>query len=279
MPPELNPISRMEGGIRYRMVRVKTTGMDSQRIQFTGSQGFTLDARIDTPKSRDITHYALFAHCFTCSKNYKAVVNISKALTARGFGVFRFDFTGLGESEGDFSDTNFTSNVEDLISAADYMTANMAGPEILIGHSLGGTAVMQAASRIRTCRAVVTIAAPSGPKHLARILEPHADDIENRGEARVNIAGRPFTVKKQLLDDLKSGAFQNVIATLNKPLIVFHSPFDTVVNIEQAAMIFTAARHPKSFISLDTADHLLSDERDSRYVGNLIAEWSVKYIS
>jgi putative redox protein len=254
-------------------VEVKST-----RLFFTGSGGDRLAAQLDTPDGREPHVYCLFAHCFTCSRNYKAVVNVSRAMAARGFGILRFDFTGLGDSEGDFSDTNFNSNVEDLVAAADFMSKEFRSPKVLIGHSWGGTAVLHAARQINSAVAVATIAAPFDPTHVERAIGDKKDQILKQGFATVSIAGRSFRIKKQFLHDLTDGDFAARISGLNKPLIIFHSPADTVVNIENAAEIFKAARHHKSFVSLDRADHLLSDERDSRYVGAMIAEWSAKYV-
>jgi len=252
--------------------------MKSKKLRFPGSTGVDLAGRIDLPDESEPTAFALFAHCFTCSKDFKAVVNISKALTARGLGVFRFDFTGLGESEGDFADTTFSSNIDDLLAAITYMADEFETPRILIGHSLGGAAVIQAALKTEECRAVGIIAAPYDPSHVKHLLSEKADEIERKGEATVTIAGRSFTIKKQFLDDLENEALKTELGNLRRPLIVFHSPIDNVVGIDNAAKIFMAAKHPKSFISLDQADHILSNERDSKYTGAIIAEWASKYV-
>ena len=252
--------------------------MQFKRLNFTNESGQRLAARIDLPDDDTPVAYALFAHCFTCSKNIKAAAHISRALTDDGIGVFRFDFTGLGESEGDFGDTNFSSNVEDLITAAQFMADNFEGPKILIGHSLGGAAVLQAAARIPSSLAVITIAAPADPNHVSLALGDSKDIIETRGEAEVDLAGRTFKIKKQFLDDLESVNMQQTIQNLNRALLIFHAPTDGVVGIDNAARIFQTARHPKSFISLDKADHLLANPEDSRYVGSLIAVWASKYI-
>jgi alpha/beta superfamily hydrolase len=252
--------------------------MKSERISFRNTVGFTLRAIVDTPESGELRACALFAHCFTCTKNLKAVVNISRALNEEGIAVMRFDFTGLGESEGEFADTNFSSNVADLVDAASFMEKNYRAPSILIGHSLGGAAAIKAAHVIASCRAVATIAAPADPRYVERAIASTMDEIEKRGEAEVSLAGRNFKIKKQFLEDIKQASMYDAIATLGRALIVFHSPADNVVGIDNAAGIFKAARHPKSFVSLDTADHLLSDERDSRYVGRVIAAWAGRYI-
>ena len=253
--------------------------MNFRKLEFTNAAGQRLAARIDLSEKKPPVAYALFAHCFTCSKNIKAAGHISRALTAEGIAVFRFDFTGLGESEGDFGDTNFSSNVEDLVTAAQFMVANYEGPKILIGHSLGGAAVLQAAARIPSSLAVITIAAPADPKHVSLALGDSKEIIERRGEAKVDLAGRTFKIKKQFLDDLESVSMQQTIQNLNRALLIFHAPTDGVVGIDNAAKIFMTARHPKSFISLDNADHLLMNPRDSRYVGSLIATWASRYIN
>jgi putative redox protein len=253
--------------------------MQFSKLEFTNDAGQTLSARIDLPDNSQPVAYALFAHCFTCSKNIKAAAHISRALTAERIAVFRFDFTGLGESEGDFGDTSFSSNVDDLVSAAEFMSNNYEGPKILIGHSLGGAAVLQAAARIPSSVAVITIAAPADPKHVSLALGDSKEIIERRGEANVDLAGKTFKIKKQFLDDLESIRMQQTIQNLKRALLIFHAPTDGVVGIDNAARIFKTARHPKSFISLDNADHLLMNPEDSRYVGSLIAAWASKYIN
>lgn len=253
--------------------------MQFKKLEFENKSGQKLSARLDLPLAGKPVAYALFAHCFTCSKNLKAIAHISRALTREGVAVMRFDFTGLGESEGDFGETNFSSNVGDLITAAQFMDANFEAPKILIGHSFGGAAVLQAAAKIPSSVAVVTIAAPADPGHVKHALGSSQDTIERRGEAEVNLAGRTFKIKKQFLDDLEFVNMQETLRHLNRALLILHSPIDDIVGIENAAQIFQAARHPKSFISLDKADHLLSNLRDSRYVGNLIAAWSLKYLN
>mgnify|MGYP000464672626 CR=1 FL=1 len=251
--------------------------MARKNLSFPSSDGHQLSAILDLPDA-PARAYALFAHCFTCSKNIKAISHISQALTRKRIAVLRFDFTGLGESEGDFADTNFSSNVDDLVMAAHFMADNFRAPQILIGHSLGGAAVLQAASKIPSSLAVITIAAPADPGHVSRALGDTKDIIERQGEANVNLAGRTFKIKKQFLDDLESVSMQQTIRNLNRALLIFHSPVDDVVGIENAAKIFQIARHPKSFISLDKADHLLMDPKDSQYVGSLIATWAMRYI-
>ncbi|MGD9182714.1 MAG: alpha/beta fold hydrolase [Desulfobacterales bacterium] len=253
--------------------------MQFKKLEFKNKDGQTLSARLDLPLDGKPLAYALFAHCFTCSKNIKAIAHISRALTREGLAVLRFDFTGLGESEGDFADTNFSSNVDDLIAAADFLESNYEAPKILIGHSFGGAAVLQAAGRVSASAAVVTIAAPADPRHVKHALGSVTEAIQSRGEADVNLAGRTFTLKKQFLDDLEFVNMKATLQNLSRALLVLHSPIDETVGIENAAHIFQAARHPKSFISLDKADHLLSDPEDSLYAGSVIAAWALKYVS
>ena len=250
----------------------------SQKLNFPGSSGAELAARLDLPADNPRA-YALFAHCFTCSKDIFAAARISEALVERGFAVLRFDFTGLGASEGEFANTNFSSNVEDLKQAADYLRQNYSAPEILIGHSLGGAAVLAVAADVPEAKAVATIGAPSDAEHVVHNFGAKIDEIEKEGEASVSLAGREFTIKKQFLDDLKSQAVQERISSMKKALIVFHAPRDAVVGIENAASIFTAAKHPKSFISLDDADHLLSRRSDAVYVADVMSAWASRFIS
>lgn len=252
--------------------------MKSKKLEFPGSGGEALAARIDFPDEGKPEAFVLFAHCFTCSKNLKAVGHIARSLNSEGFAVFRFDFTGLGESEGDFANTNFSSNIEDLVAAANYMSEEYRSPDILVGHSLGGAAVLQAAHRIESCKAVATIAAPSNPEHVKKNFAPKLDEIEKRGEAEVTLGGRKFKIKKQFLDDLGRSNMNNRIKNLGRALLIFHSPTDNTVGINNAAEIFEQAKHPKSFISLDKAAHLLTNEEDSRYVGTMLATWASKYI-
>lgn len=251
--------------------------MPSKKIAFVGALGETLSAKIDLPEG-ETKACALFAHCFTCSKDLKAVGNITSKLSEIGIATFRFDFTGLGQSSGDFADTNFSSNVDDLVAASRYMEQEMEAPSILIGHSLGGAAVLQAAQRIKSAKAIATIGAPAEPAHVKENFHMVLDEIEEKGEAKVALAGRPFTIKKQFVDDLNETNMKKCINELGKALIIFHSPIDETVGINNAAKIFTAAKHPKSFISLDDADHLLHDKEDSEYVGKVLGPWAEKYI-
>ncbi|MEX2463936.1 MAG: alpha/beta fold hydrolase [Balneolaceae bacterium] len=251
--------------------------MKSEKVEFDGAFGDRLSGRLDQPDG-NVSACALFAHCFTCSKNLKAVGNITKALAGKGIETLRFDFTGLGESEGDFADTNFSSNVDDLIAASEYLEVNRRAPTILIGHSLGGAAVLQAAHRLKSVKAVVTIGAPSEPKHVEQHFESKREEIEKTGEAIVNLAGRPFKVKKQFLDDLTESRMDQYIENLDRALLVMHAPLDQTVGIQNAAHIYKKAKHPKSFLSLYQADHLLMDEKYSRYTGSIIAEWATIYL-
>ncbi len=251
--------------------------MPTERILFPGSLGVNLAARWDLPDKPAKSH-VLFAHCFTCSKNLRAVVNISKALNDLDIAVFRFDFTGLGESEGDFADTNFSSNVEDLLAAADFMADKGDAPAMLIGHSLGGAAILEAGPRLESVKALVTIGAPHDPAHVAHLLSSKRDEIERDGVAKVRLGGRTFAIKKQFLDDLESSSHDGKVRDLRRALLVMHSPIDDIVGIDNAAQIFQAAKHPKSFVSLDTADHLLSKEEDSHYAAHVLAAWASRYI-
>jgi putative redox protein len=253
--------------------------MKSVKISFPNSRGEKLAALLDLPEDEKPIAYALFAHCFTCTKNIKAAANITSALNREKIAVLRFDFTGLGQSEGDFADTNFSTNVADLVAAAEYMSKELEAPQIIIGHSLGGAAVLQAAKDIDSLKAVVTIAAPHDPAHVTHHFASVRDQIEREGVAEVNLAGRSFKIKKQFLADLEMQQLDNRIRTLKTALLVMHSPRDTTVGINSAAQIYSSAKHPKSFISLDDADHLLLEEKDSLYVGMMIASWGRRYIN
>ena len=253
--------------------------MRTTRIKFPNAQGEELSARLEMPVYGKPKAYALFAHCFTCSKNLLAVGHISRALTSQNIAVLRFDFTGLGESEGDFANTNFSSNVEDLLHAANYLEQHYAAPQILIGHSLGGAAVLMAGSQLDYIKVVATVGAPSEPEHVKRQFGVKVDDIEEAGKAEVSLAGRTFTIKKQFLDDLEQNKVEQNIAKLKAALLVMHSPQDETVGINNASKIFLAAKHPRSFISLDGANHLLTRQADAVYVGNMIAAHSTRYLA
>ena len=252
--------------------------MRIQRITFPGAHGDELVARLDLPDQVEPVAWALFAHCFTCSKNLKSVGHISRALNEEGLAVLRFDFTGLGESEGDFADTNFSSNVEDLVAAARFMEEHHQPPSLLVGHSLGGAAVLRAAHELPSVRAVATIGAASDPAHVVRHFGEAAETIQREGEATVAIAGRPFQVRKQFLEDVREARLAEVVGVLDRALLILHSPADATVGIDHATRLFQMARHPRSFISLDDADHLLLDERDAKYAGRAIAGWASRYV-
>lgn len=237
-----------------------------------------MNGRLELPVDQHPHNMVLFAHCFTCTKNLSAVKNISKGLTSSGFGVLRFDFTGLGESEGDFADTNFSGNVEDLIAAADFLKKDYQAPSLLIGHSLGGAAVIYAAARLHTVKAVATVGAPADPSHVKHLLKSSIEEIRSNGKAVVNISGRDFTVKEQFLNDLEKNSLSDTLENLNKSILIMHSPQDNIVGIKNAEKLYHNARHPKSFISLDGADHLLSNKVDSLYVGKTIASWAERYL-
>jgi len=250
--------------------------MKSEKIKFKNDRGQELAARIEFP-DEEPKSYALFAHCFMCNKNLTAIRNIGRALSKNGIAVLSFDFTGLGESEGDFENTNFSSNVDDLVSAAKFLKTNYSAPDILIGHSLGGAAVIFAAHHISSLKAVATIGAPSNPNHISHLLKSGIDEINEKGEAVLEIGGRKFKIKKQFLDDINEKNMEQTLKNLTLPLLVLHSPQDTIVGIDNATQIYKAAWHPKSFISLDGADHMLSNKEDSIYVGTMIANWAKRY--
>jgi len=251
--------------------------MRTERLEFANAKGEKLAALIDLPLGIP-NAFALFAHCFTCGKDNLAAKRISERLAIGGIGVLRFDFTGLGTSEGEFADTHFSSNVDDLVAAADHLRKAYGTPAILIGHSLGGAATLAAAHRIADARAVVTIAAPCDPAHVTGLFKEHIDKIREQGEVEVSLAGRPFRIKREFLDDIAEQRIRDCLANLRKALLVFHSPTDDIVGIENASRIFTAAKHPKSFVSLAGADHLLSKRNDAVYVANVIATWAERYI-
>ncbi len=252
--------------------------MSLQKVNFYNKSGQQLAGRLELPANQLPHNFVLFAHCFTCNKNLLALKNISKSLTSNGFGVLRFDFTGLGESEGNFADTNFSGNVEDLVAAADYLRKTYKAPGLLIGHSLGGAAALIAASEITSIKAIATIAAPSNPVHVKNLLRSNIEEINLKGKAVVNIGGRDFTIKKQFLEDLERKTLPQIVKELRKPILILHSPQDQIVGIKNAEEIYVAAHHPKSFISLDGADHLLSNKKDSTYAGNVISGWAKRYL-
>ena len=250
----------------------------SERVTFTGSQGDTLAALLDLPAGEPRAS-ALFAHCFTCSKDVFAAARISRGLTARDIAVLRFDFTGLGSSGGEFANTTFSSNVADLVAAAAHLRGVLAEPALLVGHSLGGAAVLAAAAAVPAARAVCTIGAPSEPAHVERLLVGARDEIVRAGEADVILGGRTFRIRREFLEDIESTRLARAIAGLGRALLVFHSPVDDIVGIDNAAAIYAAARHPKSFVSLDDADHLLARREDAAYVADVISAWVTRYLA
>ena len=253
--------------------------MQKIRFEFANAAGQTLAGLLEAPDDESsIRAHALFAHCFTCGKDIAAASRISRALAAEGIAVLRFDFTGLGNSDGDFANTNFSSNVDDLIGAAEALAAAGKAPQILIGHSLGGAAVLAAAARIESVEAVVTIGAPATASHVEHLFAESRAEIESEGEAVVSLGGREFAIQRQFLDDLERYASTESLRELGAALLIFHSPRDTIVSIDEAARIYQAARHPKSFISLDQADHLLSNAADSQYVARTLAAWASRYL-
>ena len=247
------------------------------RLEFDGAHGAKLAARLDLPAGK-IRAFALFAHCFTCSKDIPAARHIAGALSAEGIAVLRFDFTGLGGSGGDFSSTGFSSNVDDLKLAADFLRTNYEAPQLLIGHSLGGAAVLSAAADIAEVRAVVTIGAPSDADHVIHNFKGSVDEIREKGSGSVDLAGRSFTIRKEFLDDLEAQTVKDRTAKLGKALLVMHAPLDDTVGIDNATDIFVAAKHPKSFVSLDRADHLLTRSEDAAYAARVIAGWASGYL-
>jgi uncharacterized OsmC-like protein/fermentation-respiration switch protein FrsA (DUF1100 family) len=251
--------------------------MPTERFQFKGEGGYQLAASLDLP-DREPLAYALFAHCFTCGKDVLAARRIATTLAARGIAVLRFDFTGLGSSEGDFANSTFSSNVADLVRAADHLRAVRKAPAILIGHSLGGAAILAAAGQIAEAKAIVTIAAPSDPAHVTGLFKHRIEDIRRHGKVEVSLAGRPFQISREFLDDIAEHSLMTHLANLHKALLVMHAPTDDSVGIENATRIFVAAKHPKSFVSLAGADHLLSERRDTAYVGDVIAAWVGRYL-
>jgi len=251
--------------------------MQSVPVYFESNAGEKLSGILDQPVDMPRA-YAILAHCFTCSKNLRAARIISNSLVEAGYAVLRFDFTGLGQSEGEFADSNFSSNVEDLVSAAKFLESNYQAPALLIGHSLGGTAVYQAAHAIPSAVAVGSIGSPADPEHVAALFAPAKDSLEKEGIAEVNLGGRPFTIKLQFLDDLAQQAMPASLGKLRKAILILHAPLDETVGIDNASELFSAAKHPKSFVSLDNADHLLTSEEDARYAGKIIRAWAARFL-
>jgi uncharacterized OsmC-like protein/fermentation-respiration switch protein FrsA (DUF1100 family) len=251
--------------------------MSVQKLEFEGGNGAQLAARLELPAGEPIA-YAIFAHCFTCSKDLNATRRISSALSVKGIAVLSFDFTGLGHSQGEFASTNFSSNIADLVRAADFLKEKFQSPSLLIGHSLGGAAVLVAASSIPSVKAVVTIGAPADANHVTHNFGAKISEIDKTGKAEVSLGGRNFTIQKQFLKDLAGSSVTDHVRKLKKPLLILHAPLDQTVGVENAGELFSAAKHPKSFISLDQADHLLSNAKDAEYVAASIASWSLRYL-
>ncbi len=247
-------------------------------VSFKNENGQDLKGILELPSDSLPQNFAIFAHCFTCNKNFHAPVNISRSLASRGYGVLRFDFTGLGESEGKFENTNFSSNVEDLIAAADFLKKEYSAPSLLIGHSLGGAAILFAASKIPSIKAMVTINAPSSLSHVKNHFSDDLNKIKEQGYARVKIGGRNFKITSEFVNDLEKNEDEGLLKNIRKPLLIMHSPQDKIVSIDHAEKLYRNFRHPKSFISLDGSDHMLSLSEDSVYAGNMIAAWAEKYI-
>lgn len=253
--------------------------MSAKTMSFQNRAGKMLSARLELPIDQNPHTYAIFAHCFTCSKNLKAVRYISTALADKGFAVLSFDFTGLGDSEGEFSETNFSGEVDDLVCAAHFLRANYAPAAMIVGHSLGGAASILAAARLDEIKAVVTVGAPAEPKHVVHLLRGGIDAIRSGGAAEIDIGGRPFLIRKQFLEDIETHNILAEMKAMHKAFLILHSPQDRTVGIENAAELYRAARHPKSFVSLDGADHLLSRKEDALYAGDMIASWAARYVA
>lgn len=252
--------------------------MKSQKLQIKNSNGYLLNARLELPANRKPNYYAIFAHCFTCSSSLNAVRNISRALNANGFGVVRFDFTGLGSSEGSFAESHFGANISDLISVHQYIKEHYEAPSLLVGHSLGGAAALVAGSRLDDIKAIATIGTPSSAEHTTKHFSHNLEEIEQKGEINVNIGGRSFVINKEFVENFSKIDLLDTVKKLHKPLLVLHAPFDKIVGVENAQNIFVSALHPKSFVSLDDSDHLLTNQADSLYAGDVIGSWSKRYM-
>ena len=251
--------------------------MPVKKLKITNRKGLELNAQLELPANQKPNYYAIFAHCFTCSSSLSAVRNVSRALTQDGFAVLRFDFTGLGRSEGEFADSHFSANVEDLIDVHKYMSEQFGAPTLLVGHSLGGAAVLVAASIITSIKAVATIGAPATVGHVKRLFSHAVEEVKEKGSVKVNIGGRPFEIDENFISEFDNTDLPAIVSELRKPLLIMHSPFDKIVGIENAQELYVKANHPKSFITLDKADHLLSENVDSEYVGDIIGTWAKRY--
>ncbi len=251
--------------------------MKSTKLNIQNEKGHKLQAYLELPANQKPNNYAVFAHCFTCSSTLSAVKNISRALTNHGFGVVRFDFTGLGRSEGEFAESHFSANVSDLLAVNTFLEENYKAPSLLVGHSLGGAAVITAASKLDNIKAVATIGAPATVGHVTRLFSHGLDEVKDKGDVEVNIGGRPFKINQEFVDDFSKTNLPEITKKLRKAILIMHAPFDKTVGIENAEKLYHNAHHPKSFVSLDGADHLLSNSRDSVYVGNMIGHWVQRY--
>jgi putative redox protein len=251
--------------------------MKSTKLKIENRKGIILSANLELPANQKPNYFAIFAHCFTCSNSLSAVRHISRSLTNDGFGVVRFDFTGLGRSEGEFADSHFSANIKDLIDVHNYMSINYEAPNLLVGHSLGGAAVLVAASQIKSVKAIATVGAPSSASHVKHLFSHGIEDIEEKGEVEVNIGGRPFKINQDFVEAFDKTDLPAIVKELKKPLLIMHSPFDKTVGIENAEQLYKNAHHPKSFVTLDNADHLLTQEKDSQYVGEVIGTWAKRY--
>lgn len=251
--------------------------MKSEKLKIKNRKGLTLNAQLELPANQKPSFFAIFAHCFTCSSSLSAVRHVSRALTQDGFAVVRFDFTGLGRSEGEFADSHFSANVDDLLDVHAYMAEHYQAPSLLVGHSLGGAAVLVAASQLDAVKAVATVGAPATVSHVKHLFSHGIDEVKDKGEAEVNIGGRPFKINTDFVEAFDKTDLPKVVKGLRKPLLIMHSPFDKIVGVENAKQLYDAAMHPKSFVTLDDADHLLQNEKDSKYVGDVIGTWAKRY--
>ena len=251
--------------------------MKSTKLEIKNSKGVVLHAYLELPANQKPNYYAVFAHCFTCTSSLSAVKHISRALTNHGFAVVRFDFTGLGRSEGEFADSHFSGNVHDLLDVSKFLDENYQAPSLIIGHSLGGAAAIVAASKLDSIKAVATIGAPSTVGHVKHLFSHDADEIKDKGNVEINIGGRPFNVNYQFIEDFEKTNLPEITKNLRKPILIMHAPTDTIVGIKNAEQLYHSAHHPKSFVSLDNADHLLSNKNDSAYIGEIIGSWVKRY--
>lgn len=252
--------------------------MPSETLHFEGASGHQLSAHLELPDGAEPIAYAVVAHCFTCSKDLSGLHHIATALQNQGLAVLRFDFTGLGQSEGDFEDTTFSGDVAEVVAAANYLAAHYEAPKLLVGHSLGAAAAIHAAAKLDSVQALATIAAPSSPDAVLRHMEAELDEIKTKGRAVVSLAQRPFTITSDFVDDLQAQSMNQAVANLDRPLLILHSPADQVTSLDHATALFRAATSQRSFVSLDGMDHLLSNADDARYVGRLIAAWASRYL-